>query len=75
MTIEGGATALAVVGAAIGYLVNLARGWRRERRDANFIGTRLLILEVLERHPFSGLSEDELWNAYRSEALAERRKY
>lgn len=67
ISIEGTATALGVVGAAIGYLTNLINGALKERRNTLYRGTRLVILDLLECDPWQGLTEDQIWNLYRAE--------
>jgi len=74
VSIEGIATALGVLGAAIGYLLNLAKGWRNERKRNHYVGTRLVILTLLERNLWTGLSEDQLWELYISNDSLELRK-
>jgi hypothetical protein len=75
VTIEGAATALAVVGAATGYLINLSTTWWQERKRKRYVGTRMVILDLLERNMGTGLSEEQLWELYRSPGTEERRKY
>ncbi|MBI2150801.1 MAG: hypothetical protein HYU27_09400 [Acidobacteria bacterium] len=75
ITLEGAATALGVLGAAIGYLFSVVARFRHDRREEGLIGTRLLILELLERHLATGLKEDQIWTIYTSRDVAERRKY
>lgn len=54
---------LGVVGAALGYMINLVKGWVQEYRNRRYRGTNLAIPLVLEREEnfFHGLAEDELW--------------
>jgi hypothetical protein len=75
LTVEGLATAIGVLGAAIGYLINLFRNWRNERLDARYRGTKLMILDLLERNFWYGLSEEELWTLYRGNSTSERRSH
>lgn len=76
VTIEGVATALGVVGAATGYLVNLVRGWRLDRKNARYRGTKLVILQLLKEQLPKGISEIDLWSRYNSgETEAIRKKY
>ena len=64
ISIEGMATALGVLGAAIGYIVNLIKSWNKDRRDTEMRGASFVILEILEDHIDEGLTEDELFNQY-----------
>jgi len=76
ITIEGAATALGVVGAAIGYLLNLRRNWSSSRNGRLNLGTRLCILDILEQHLQLGASESEIITAYQSsEFLTKRLEY
>ncbi|MFG0243215.1 MAG: hypothetical protein ACF8R9_10570 [Phycisphaerales bacterium JB054] len=76
VSIEGAATALGVVGAAIGYLINLIVGWCRDRREHKLRGTKLVLLELLESEPVAGLTEEELTRAYASSSTESiRRRY
>lgn len=75
VAIDGVATALGVVGAAVGYLINLVREWRNERRDRALLGTSFVILDLLERAEGS-LSEKSLFDGYRAASCENvRRKY
>lgn len=73
VSIEGVATALAVLGAAIGYVINLIRAWRQDVDERAMRGVSFVILEFLEEHLVDGLSEQELWDAYVSDASASLR--
>jgi hypothetical protein len=76
VSIEGVATAAGVVGAAVGYLVNLIRNWRQEAKNKKRRGTYSTILHLLEEDLVSGLTEDQLWDMYSSERTSEvRRRY
>jgi hypothetical protein len=74
VSIEGIATAVGVLGAAIGYVINLALNWRRDRRTRRYRGTRLVILDLLEQSLRTGLTVQELRAQYGSEAIAQQRK-
>ncbi len=63
VSIDGVATSLGVMGAAVGYLINLVREWRKERRDRALLGTSFVILDFLERADGS-LSEKALLDRY-----------
>jgi hypothetical protein len=72
VSIEGTATALGVMGAAVGYLISLVQRSRQERMSTFSRGTRLLILDILEQSPWEGMSEDALWDAYNLESKKRR---
>lgn len=73
VSIEGTATALGVMGAAVGYLTSLVQRSRQERMNTCSRGTRLLILDILEQSPWNGMSEDKLWESYKLES--QKRRY
>lgn len=76
VTIEGAATALGVLGAATGYLVNLVRGWRYDYKEKRSTGTNLLIMDLLEKNTWTGLTESDLFALYGSPELeGKRREY
>lgn len=62
------ATAFAFVGAALGYLLSLYKGWSDERRDDRLRGTNYLLLDLLDDWLLDGLSETELMAQYRTHA-------
>lgn len=74
VSLEGAATALGVLGAALGYVINLVRNWRREHRAGRYRGTRLVILDLLGQHLWTGLTADQLRMQYESDALTGKRK-
>lgn len=74
ISIEGAATALGVLGAAIGYLISLVRSWRFTYRDSRYRGTNTVILDILQQDPFRSLTEQELYERYCSDEMAEKRK-
>ena len=76
ISLEGLATGLGILGAATGYVLNLVHRWREERLARAERGAKLVILHILESEPRRGLTEDELWERYRSDRLADvRQKY
>ena len=68
LSLDGLATALGVLGAAIGYVINLIRSWRAERRDSAARGAKFVLLELLESDLLHGRSEDDLFEAYSNPA-------
>ena len=73
VSIEGLATALALLGAALGYVINLIRRWRQDAQDRAMLGTSFVILQLLEEELTNGLSEEELFRAYGSKDTLELR--
>jgi hypothetical protein len=74
--LEGIATGLGILGAAVGYVVNLVRNWRRETRDERERGAKFVILQLLEKGSRHGVSEEDLWQGYgAAEAGSVRKKY
>jgi hypothetical protein len=74
VTIEGAATALGVLGAATGYVINLIRGWHFDYKDKRYAGTNRLILDLLEKNFWTGLTESKLYELYISPELNAKRK-
>ena len=74
LNIEGIIAAIAVLGAAIGFLLNLAKNWLYEYKDKRYRGTNSIILDLLEQNFENGLSEEELWNLYSSNDTLLKRK-
>jgi hypothetical protein len=74
VSVEGAATAVGVLGAATGYLINLIRQWRFQYINTRYRGTRLVILDLLEQRFEVGLTETELWEKYQSKEMEKKRK-
>jgi len=66
INIEGIIAALAILGAATGFIINLIRKWKIDFKEKRYRGTNFIILDLLELHFQDGLSEDKLWNLYSS---------
>ncbi len=74
LNIESVVAALGVLGAAIGYLIDLVRRWIDNSKEKKYRGTNSIILDLLEQNFYSGLSEDELWKQYQGTETVEKRK-
>jgi hypothetical protein len=74
VSVEGLATAIGVLGTAVGFLINLIRTWRRDADEKAMRGVSFVIIEMLEENLVEGLSEQELFDAYTSERRADLRK-
>ena len=74
VSIEGIATALGVLGAAIGYLFSLGRDWVKDYRDRRKRGTNFVLLALLEQHLLTGLPKNELLKMYQDKSTADLRK-
>lgn len=74
LNIEGIIAALAILGATIGFLINLVKKWRLDFKEKRYRGTNFVILDLLESNFQNGLSEDNLWNYYCSIETQKKRK-
>ena len=74
LNIEAVIAALGVLGAAVGYLINLIQKWHENHKDRKYRGTNFVILDLLEKNFYEGLSEDRLWELYNSEDTKEQRR-
>jgi hypothetical protein len=75
LNIEGIIAALAILGAAISYIINLIKNWRTAYKEKRYRGTNFVILELLETNFKEGLSEDKLWDLYNDGSTLQKRKY
>lgn len=75
VNVEGIISALAILGAAIGFVINLIKKWRSDYKQKKYRGTNFIILDLLESNFQDGLSEDKLWNLYCSRETLEKRKH
>ena len=76
LSVEGVATAAGVLGAAIGYIVNLMKTWRDNGEAKKRRGTYATILHFLEDDLLEGQTEDQLWQKYVSpDSLGIRKRY
>src|SRR4051812_1223420 len=74
LNIEGIIAALAILGAAIGFLINLIKGWKTDFKEKRYRGTNHIILDLLEINFQEGLSEEKLWELYCSPETKLKRK-
>ncbi len=74
INIEGIIAAIAILGAAIGFTINLFRKWKLDYKEKRYRGTNFIILELLELNFQEGLSDDKLWELYSSVDMLEKRK-
>lgn len=74
INIEGIIAAIAILGAAIGFIINIVRRWNLDYKEKRFRGTNFIILDLLETNFQNGLSEDKLWELYSSADMQEKRK-
>lgn len=74
INIESLIASIGVIGAALGYILNLIKNWKRESADRKYRGTNSFILDMLETNFYSGMSEDKLWETYNAPSTSEKRK-
>lgn len=74
LNVEGIIAALAIFGAAVGFVLNLIKGWRNDYKETRYRGTNSIILDLLEQNFENGLSEEELWNLYSSTDTLSKRE-
>ncbi len=74
VNLEGLIAALAILGAVIGFILNLIKNWRHEYKEKRYRGTNFIILDLLEQHFREGLSETKLWELYNSQSTLVKRK-
>ncbi len=74
LNVEGIIAALAILGAAIGFIINLIKKWRLDYKEKKYRGTNFIILDLLETNFQDGLSEDNLWELYCSPETSQKRK-
>ncbi|HJQ24769.1 MAG TPA: HEAT repeat domain-containing protein [Blastocatellia bacterium] len=78
LTIEGVITAVGVIigvlGAVLGFLIDLARRRKAQRKDERERADRLTIMEILERDLLHGLSERQIKDIFCSAEMGEFRK-
>lgn len=61
------ATSLALIGAALGYLINLVVKHREDRSRRKYRGTRLVIVDLFETAYPRSLIDREIWDKYKSD--------
>jgi hypothetical protein len=74
LNVEGIIAAIAILGAAIGFIINLIKKWRLDYKEKKYRGTNFIILDLLESNFQNGLSEDKLWELYCSSETSSKRK-
>lgn len=63
-SLEGVTMAIGVLAASTAYIASLARSWHLQRRKTRQIGTRMMVLDLLEQNLLGGLSGIDLWRLY-----------
>jgi len=75
VNIDGIISAVAILGAAVGFFINLAKTWHKELKEKKLRGTNFIILGLLESNFQNGLSEEDLWRLYSGSETLLNRQY